>query len=165
MVRGELDFAIVPGPPDNAQVTVHAIADVRFTWMAAPQRVKAGTVFKAKDLATHPVITMSEGSGLSRALEAWASDQGLRLNRIVASNSLMAILGLTIADVGISFLPEAFTRPWVSRGALVSLRSSPALPTLRYCFLHRHDDNRALLGTLLACVLEEAAFDRSAGFF
>ena len=36
---------------------------------------------------------------LTRAFDVWAAEQGLRMQRIVASNSLMAIVGLTLADV------------------------------------------------------------------
>jgi DNA-binding transcriptional LysR family regulator len=120
VLRGELDFAIVPGPPDDPRVTAHVIGEVRFSWMAAPGRVRAGSVLKAADLARHPVITLSEGSGATRAFDAWAAEQGLRMERIVASNSLMAIIGLTMADVGLSFLPEAFVHPWIARGSLIA---------------------------------------------
>jgi DNA-binding transcriptional LysR family regulator len=120
-------------------------------------------VLKAKELSQHPVITMTEGSGLTRAFDAWAAEQVLRMERIVASNSLMAIIGLTMADVGLSFLPEEFMRPWIDRGSLIALRSVPPLPTLRYCFLHRDDDRRAMLPILLQCVAEVAQFSTPAG--
>jgi DNA-binding transcriptional LysR family regulator len=163
VVRGELDFAIVPGPPDDPHVASHAVGEVRFAWMAAPGRIRAGRVLRAADLARHPVITMTEGSGVTRAFDAWAAEQGLRMERIVASNSLMAIIGLTMADVGLSFLPEAFVSPWVERGALIALKSRPPLPTLRYWFLHRGDDRRAMLRILLERVIEEAQFSVPAG--
>jgi hypothetical protein len=51
----------------------------------------------AKELSRHPVITMTEGSGLTQAFDTWAAGQGLHMQRIVASNSLMAIVGLTMA--------------------------------------------------------------------
>lgn len=158
VVRGELDFAIVVGPPETAGVTSHKVADVRFAWMAAPGRLRARKVLTSDDLSQHPVITMTEGSGLTEAFDVWAAAQGLRIERIVASNSLMAIIGLTIADVGLSFLPQAFMRPWVQNGSLITFRSDPPLPTLPYCFIHREDDRRALLPTLLKCVTEVAQY-------
>jgi DNA-binding transcriptional LysR family regulator len=164
VVRGELDFAVVPGPAEDPHITSHTVGEVQFSWMAAPSRIRAGKVLKAKDLAHHPVITMTEGSGLTRAFENWAAAQGLRMQRIVASNSLLAIVGLTVADVGISFLPTAFLQPWVDRGALVALRSSPPLPTLKYCFIRRQDDARVMVSALLQYVSEEAVFTMPAGF-
>lgn len=163
VLRGELDFAVVPGPPEDSNITSHVVGDVRFSWIAAPGRLRAGKVLTTDDLSDHPVITMTEGSGLTRAFEAWAAEQGLRMQRIVASNSLMAIVGLTIADVGLSFLPEDFMQLWVERGALVAFRSEPPLPSLPYCFLHRMDDRRAMIGSLLRCVADLAQFSDAAG--
>jgi len=164
VARGELDFAILPGPPDDPHVTAHAVGDVQFTWAAAPGRIKGRKALSFDELSQHPVITMTEGSGLTRAFDAWAAEQGLRMQRIVSSNSLMAIVGLTLADVGLSFLPKTFIKPWIQRRALATFRSEPALPGLRYCFVHREDDHRAMVGTLLGCVLDEARFDMPAGF-
>ncbi len=163
VVRGELDFAIVPGPPEDPHIASHGVGDVRFTWMAAPGRAGAGGVLKASDLSRHPVITMSEGSGVTQAFDVWAAGQGLRMQRIVASNSMMAVIGLTMADVGLSVLPQDFMRPWVESGALVALYSDPPLPTLRYCFVHREDDRRAMLPILLQCVSDVAQFSVPAG--
>jgi DNA-binding transcriptional LysR family regulator len=158
VVRGELDFAIVPGPAEDPSISQHKVGDVRFVWTAAPGRVRPGRILKPAELSKHPVITMTEGSGLTQAFDTWAVTHGLRMPRIVASNSLMAIIGLTIADVGVSFLPQAFMRPWVDGGALTTFRSNPALPGLAYCFIHREDDRRALLPILLTCVLDVAEY-------
>ncbi len=158
VVRGELDFAVVPGPADDSRIASHTIGKVRFAWMGAPARLGGRRVLAARDLAQHPIITQTEGSGLTRAFDAWATEQGIRPQRIVASNSLMAIAGLTVADVGISFLPVDFMRPWVERGQLVVVRSSPPPPSLEYCVMHRADDRRGLVSTLLPCIAEEAVF-------
>jgi DNA-binding transcriptional LysR family regulator len=128
VARGELDFAAVTGPPEDANLKSHLIAEVHFVWVAAPGRVRSRRVIGAAQLSRHPVITMTEGSALTRSIDAWANQRGIQLQRIVASNSLMAIVGLSMADIGISFLPEPFVRPWVKQGVLVALRSNPPLP-------------------------------------
>lgn len=164
VARGELDFAIVPGPPDDPHVVAHPVGDVQFTWAAAPGRIRGRRALSFDELSQHPVITMTEGSGLTRAFDVWAAEQGLRMQRIVASNSLMAIVGLTLADVGLSFLPKTFVKPWIERKALSTFRSDPALPVLRYGFVHRQDDSRAMVSMLRAFVQQEARFDMPAGF-
>ena len=163
VVRGELDFALVTGPPGDPHLTSHLVADIQFAWVAAPGRFRARRSIDAAEVLRHPVITMSEGSALTRAIEAWAKAQGLQMQRIVASNSVLAIVGLTLADIGVSFLPQPFVRPWVERKLLVSLRSNPPLPVLPYCFLHRSDDARSMFPLLLKCVAEEADFTFLAG--
>ena len=158
VVRGELDFAVVAGRVDDAHVTSHPVAEVSFAWVAAPGRIRTRRTMNAAELSRHPVITMTEGSALAGPVEAWASDQGLQLPRNVATSSLMAIVALSIADIGVSFLPEAFVRPWVKRGLLVALRSNPPLPVLPYRFIHRRDDVRSILQVFLKIVVEEADF-------
>lgn len=156
VLRGELDFAIAPGPPESSGVSSEKVADVEFTWIGAPGRISPGTVFTADDIQRYPLLTMTEGSGLTRAFEKWADEQGIATQRTLACNSLMGIVGLTIADVGISFLPAHFIQPWVDRGALVTIRSVPPFPTLDYCFIHRKDDKRAVIREMKKLVHESS---------
>jgi DNA-binding transcriptional LysR family regulator len=158
VVRGELDFAVAPGPAESESVESETITAVEFSWTAAPGRLGAGAVLTAADLLQYPLITMTEGSGLTRAFEAWAAEQGLRTRQTVACNSLMGIVGLTIADVGISFLPVRYIQPWLDRGALVTLRSVPPLPALDYCFIRRRDDARSLVRVMKRFVTQVVDF-------
>ena len=108
----------------------------------------APTIEMATARFAEVVALETEVSGLTRAFELWAAEKGIRAQRTVACNSLMGIVGLTIADVGISFLPARYVQPWLNRGALVALRSVPPLPTLGYCFIRRKDDTRAVVSTM-----------------
>lgn len=145
VARGELDFAVAPGPSHDSELQAEVMSQVRFAWMASPARVGDNRMLRPEDFERHPVITMTEGSGLTRAFDTWAAAQGLQVQRILACNSLMAITGLTVAGIGISFLPEDYMHMWVQQGALVELTSEPPLPTLSYCFLSRRDDNREVV--------------------
>jgi DNA-binding transcriptional LysR family regulator len=158
VVKGELDFCVAPGPADNASVQGKLVGRVDFSWIASPSRLAAGSVLTADELRNHPVITMTEGSGLTRAFDAWAAEQGLQVQRTLACNSLMAIVGLTAADMGISFLPTYFMRPWIQQGSLVCVHGDPPLPSLGYYFLQRADDHRDMLGTMLTYVMRVADF-------
>jgi DNA-binding transcriptional LysR family regulator len=156
VARGELDFAVAPGPTENEALISEPIASVEFSWVATPGRISPRTLLTPQELLKHPVITMTDGSGLTRAFERWAAEQGMQAQRTVACNSLMGIIGLTIADVGISFLPHRFIDPWVERGSLVALKSIPPLPSLNYCIFHRADDQRNLVRELKQIVSQVA---------
>ncbi|MEH3087984.1 MAG: substrate-binding domain-containing protein, partial [Xylophilus ampelinus] len=107
VLRGELDFAIAPGPSQVNQVASTVVGRVDFSWVASPERIAPGTLLRQRDLEMHPVIVMTEGSGLTRAIESWAAEKGIALQRTLACNSLMAIVALVSADLGISFLPRS----------------------------------------------------------
>jgi DNA-binding transcriptional LysR family regulator len=158
VVKGELDFCVAPGPADNVSVHGQMIGRVEFSWIASPARFAAGTLLTTADLQQQPVITMTEGSGLTRAFDAWAAEQGLQVQRSLACNSLMAIVGLTLADMGISFLPSYFMRPWLEQGSLVALNANPPLPSLGYYYLRRADDHRDMLEIMQNYVRRVADF-------
>lgn len=163
--RGELDFAITTGPSQNPHVHGTVIGRVHFSWVASPSRMGTPKLLRRPDLERHPVITMAEGSGLTRAIDAWAAEQDITLQRIVGCNSLMAIVGLVLADLGISFLPTQFMKPWVEYGTLVALRSDPPLPSLNYFFFNRSDDNRVLLDEMRSYVMRVADFESASKYF
>ncbi len=156
--RGELDFAIAVGPAVDEHVASDAFSQIKIAWVASPSRFRQGTTLDARELGRHTIITMTEGSAMTRAFDHWADEQGLKVQRVLASNSLAAIAGLVEADIGISFLPEAYIEPWTRSGRLVTLPSRPPLPSLRYCFLHRQDDTRAVVKDLHRLVIEEADY-------
>lgn len=158
--RGELDFAIAPGPSQSSQIVATAIGQVHFSWAASPERLQANTLLKQADLEAHPIITMTEGSGLTRAIEAWAQEREISMQRTLGCNSLMAIVALVLADLGISFLPSQFMVPWIKQGTLVALHSDPPLPSLNYCFFQRADDSRGLQQAMREYVIQAADFVR-----
>lgn len=166
VLRGELDFAVAPGPSpgQDSQLGTTVVGKVDFTWVASPERIKARTLLRRKDLESHPVITMTEGSGLTRAIEVWSSEQGITLQRTMGCNSLMAIVALVLADLGISFLPSQFMLPWLKQGSLVALKSDPPLPSLDYCFFRRSDEGRSLLHAMRGYVEKAANFSLSSKY-
>ncbi|ALM84074.1 LysR family transcriptional regulator [Bordetella sp. N] len=158
VARGELDFAVSPGPSPDSDLQAEVMSKVRFSWMGSPARMGKRRTLRAEDFERHPVITMTEDSGLTRAFDAWAAAQKLQVQRILACNSLMAITGLTVAGIGISFLPTDYMGAWVQQGSLVELVSNPPLPTLNYCFLTRRDDTRGMPQTLRDLVRDAVDF-------
>lgn len=156
VARGELDFAVAPGPAQDERIACHKVGEVECTWMAAPCRVAAGTILSARQLEALPIITMTEGSGMTVAISQWATEHRINLHRTLASNSMMAIVGLTAADIGISFLPVLFMEPWIAQERLVACRSRPAPPNLSYYFLSRSDDKRELIETMRGLVASAA---------
>ncbi|MFN3735800.1 LysR family transcriptional regulator [Hydrogenophaga sp.] len=156
--RGELDCAVVTGGPSVANLQAWPVDEVAFAWMAAPSRLRKGTLIDAELLRDHPVISPTSDSGLSNAVQAWASTLGPVEFDTVPCNSLNAILGMTVAGVGVSFLPAKYVEPLVRRKMLVSLRSEPPAPSLSYQFVARRDDSRRLVAVIRDLVIEEADF-------
>jgi DNA-binding transcriptional LysR family regulator len=143
--RGELDFAVAPGHAQDEEISSKKVGEIECTWMASTSRISAGTVLSARELEKLPIITMTEGSGLTSVLSQWALEHGINLHKAMASNSMMAIVGLTAADVGISYLPVVLMESWMTQKKLAAFHSRPSPPNLSYYFLSRADDKRELI--------------------
>ncbi|MCI3206392.1 MULTISPECIES: LysR family transcriptional regulator [Pandoraea] len=164
LVRGEIDFAILPqSGEDNPMLTSVPLAVLEFAWMSSPKRIAAGTVLKSEDIARHPILTMTAESRLTATYEAWAASNKIHARRFLACNSLSAIVGLTVADVGISFLPSLFMRNLIEAGQLNAFRMVPELPNVEYCFKWRTDDTRTFISALAQFAKEEVDYTLSLG--
>ncbi|MGO4328540.1 LysR family transcriptional regulator [Cupriavidus sp. 2TAF22] len=163
--RGELDFAIVPGPIASMALSFDVLGELEYRWMAAPQRLAPGTVLTPAHFEDNPVIMLSAEAGLSRALENWADSQQIVISRAVVCNSLAALIALVIAGVGISLFPRAYVAPLVRAGKLAELASTPAPQNLKYCFHWRGGDARSLVSNLRAIAGEEADFSATSALW
>ena len=90
-----------------------------------------------RDLVAHPVITQPVNSALSHLYDAWFTEQGLAVNRVLTCNNMVVVARLTMLGLGISYLPPALFSPMVERGELVQLRVSPDLPRVHYYAVFR----------------------------
>ena len=159
VTRGELDFAIIAGPATHEAVASQPIASVDYSWMASPSLFPRGTVLTAEQIGDHVVICGQIDSGATHVFNDWIAMHGVKLRRVLTCNSSTTITGLTVAGVGISYLPLHHVRPLVERGLLVPLSSEPPAPAqMQFSFIWRRDDKRPLIKTLKRIVLEEVDF-------
>lgn len=148
VARGELDCAVISGPVQDPRLVAFPVASVDFVLTASPGRVSQIGEQVEQTLARHPLITVTEGSGSTRTFEAWSQERGIRMQHVVASNSLMAIIGLTIADLGVSVLPKTFIQPWVRAGLLAEVQNCNLSPAVPFNFIQRDDDHRNMLAVM-----------------
>lgn len=159
--RGELDFAIIPGPSISPLLANVKIVELDYQWMASPSRLRKGTLLTPSQFAEHPVISLNPASRLSRTFDEWVRHQELDIPRALVCNSLTALIALAISGVGISYFPRVALQHFVRAGKLVELRSKAKLPTLAYCFHWRRDDHRRVITAMRKIVLDVVDFARS----
>ncbi|MGV3569556.1 MAG: LysR family transcriptional regulator [Ramlibacter sp.] len=157
---GELDFAVIAGYSSRGAIASQAIGEVRFAWAAAPALVQGQRSITARLLQETALITMPPGAGATRLLEQWLAVNNLEPGRRLTCNNLAAIAGLVAAGVGLGLFPHGWLRQMAERGAVVELRSRPALPPLQYTFQWRRDDTRPLLARMREAVSATADFSK-----
>lgn len=157
---GELDFAVVAGYSSRSAIASEAIAQVRFSWAAAPALVGTRRSVTAALLQETALITMPPAAGPTRMLEHWLAVNNLEAGRRLTCNNLAAIASLIAAGVGIGLFPNGWLRQMAERQAVVELRSRPALPALEYTFQWRRDDTRPLLAHMRKAVVQTVDFTK-----
>lgn len=159
--RGLLDLAVVTGFSTSPDLQCETVAEVEFSWVASPHRLAAGTIVDAALMESHPVIASSEDSGLTASIQTWAHSASAHLREVLPCNSLTTILSMTVAGMGISFVPREYVKPLVRRKMLVELNSNPHLPRIHYRVIRRRDDARTLVRHVREVVLQSVDFKMS----
>jgi DNA-binding transcriptional LysR family regulator len=157
---GELDFAVVADYSARSTIASEAIAEVRFLWAAAPALVGRQRSITAAMLLDNALVTMPPAAGPARMLEHWLAVNNFDAGRRLTCNNLAAIAGLIASGVGIGLFPAGWLRQMAARGAVVELKSRPALPPLIYTFQWRRDDTRPLLAHMREAVKATVDFSK-----
>lgn len=156
--RGELDFAVIAGTPASPSVANQIVARIPFSWVASPRFSLAGKVLVAEDFERLDILTHPPESGLANVFNSWLTVHNLKVQRVIVCNSLTTITGLTVSNMGLSFLPSDYVQPLIERGKLVALGSEPPLPTLDYNFIWLRDDIRPMTHVMKKLILSAIDF-------
>ncbi|KVA58805.1 LysR family transcriptional regulator [Burkholderia cepacia] len=154
---GELDFAVIAGRSSRSSVLSQPVAEARFAWMAAEALVGRERVLTPALLASHALVLLPSGSGVTRILDDWLLACGINHARRIECNNWSAVAGMLGEGVGIGFLPVDWARARPG-GHLVQLTSEPPLAPLQYAFQWRRGDVRGLIPSMLSLVRQYADF-------
>ncbi|MCM2292597.1 LysR family transcriptional regulator [Allorhizobium sp. BGMRC 0089] len=156
----DLDLIVVPEVFPSEDVTYVRLADVSNVWMARPGLVKTDEALTLEQLAAYPAVLQGGQSGTGLFYNRWMRSQGLMFNQSLISDNLMALLGLTVAGVGISYLPRQCFRPLVDEGKLVVIPTRPVLPPIPYSVVYRNDRPSAFVASIADLMCDICDFSR-----
>ncbi|MGU7780189.1 LysR family transcriptional regulator [Burkholderia sp. PU8-34] len=154
---GELDFAVVAGRSSRGSILSQPVAEARFAWMAADKLVGGERTLTPALIASHALVILPSGSGVTRILDEWLLTRGIDHPRRVTCNNWSAVAGMLREGVGIGFLPADWAAARTGSG-LVQLTSEPPLSPLHYAFQWRRGDMRGLIPSMLSLVRQHADF-------
>jgi DNA-binding transcriptional LysR family regulator len=164
LAEGALDLALLPGPTPDSSLVQKNLGAVTFCWMASPHLGVPPKVLDAKDLEAFPIILLSSHSNLHAILKNWFELSSASPRRVDLCNSLATIASLTMAGLGISFLPLEYHRADIRAGRLAVVQSRPAIPPLTYVAAYRVDRPNSLVGPLSDLAVSLSTFKGKAGF-
>lgn len=131
--NGFLDIVLAPGGVPGINFQVESLGSVDFEWLGSPSLDTGSKVFHPKDFEKWPIITLSEESYHHATILEWFKSNNAFYRRRDSCNSLSVIADLTMAGLGVSFLPTRCFAKEIKEKRLAVIKTSPKIPPVE-CF-------------------------------
>ncbi|MEP9375997.1 LysR family transcriptional regulator [Aquabacter sp. CN5-332] len=160
LLAGELDIVIVPDTMKDPRVTWTKLGAVENAWMCRPGLVPVDKPLAMHDLERYTLLTHAEKSGTGLLYDRWLRTQGVNPAHTIRTNSLVALISMTVSGLGVSYLPRTCVGWLIDTGMLEVVRTRRPPPEVRYVALRRADSESVLLAALVALAQEHCNFSR-----
>lgn len=151
LLADKLDLIVVPDAFADASLPGKQIGQVESAWMCKPGLISApasGSI-RLHELARHRMLVQGSASGTGRVYDGWMKDLGVVPADAIVVSNLVALTGLTVSGLGVSYLPRQCLEPLVAAGLLVVLDVKPPLPPVPYVAMHKGEHRSALTASII----------------
>ena len=156
----ELDLAIVPDAFDDPRLAARRVGNVELAWMCKPGLIDARKPLRLHELPRHRLLLQSGKSGTGLVIDRWLSTLGLKLTGTLSSSNMLALIGMTVSGLGVTYLPLRCLQPMVDGGMLAVIKVTPGIPELTYVALYRSDMRSTLIKSIAMLAQESCNFAR-----
>lgn len=160
LAAGRIDLALLPGPTPDPALVQKDLGAVTFAWMASPSLGVPSKIESPKQLEPFPIILLSQQSNLHAILKNWFELASASPRRVDICNSLSTVASLTVAGLGISFLPLDYHRSDIRAGRLKVIRTKPEIDPLNYVAAFRSDRPSSIVGPLSDLAVSLSNFEQ-----
>ena len=160
LADGGIDIAFMVGEMGLPGYEARPLGAVENAWMASPALRWPRGRLTAQDLSRFPVFTHSRGSHLHRTVMDWFAASGLRPARLHGCNSLVMMIRLTIAGLGISVLPVPLLGAELQDKSIRRLDVATPLPPNRFVVAYASTPVQPAVSAIADLALEDAATNR-----
>lgn len=133
------DLIITPHVKSVGALTTVPLAEVENVWACSPSIAPARRSLPLTDIRHFTVLTQGGRSTVGVAMDRWLRANGVRVSKTVSTNNLVALVGLTVAGLGVSYVPRACFSDIVESGMLTVLHTTPTPPRFPYVLAYRKD--------------------------
>ncbi len=160
LLLDELDIAILPDLFEDSRITKTTVGKVRNIWMAKPGLLGRQPL-NVHDIAAQRVLTQGARSATGSLYEEWFRDAGISSTDRIVSNSLMAIIGMTVSGLGVAHLPQACLQPMLDLGMLEGLQVLPPVPDVGFAVARKSDRHSTVIDMLVETARESCDFGQA----
>lgn len=159
LLADEADLVIVPDVFNDQRFVARRVGVVENAWMCKPGLVGRRRL-RMHELLKHRLLTQDDRSGTGQLYNRWFRSIGVKPENKLLSNSVVALIGLTVSGMGVSYLPKKCLEPMVNSGALEVLAVTPALPAATYAAIYKVDQRSSLVLSIAALAQEQCDFGK-----
>lgn len=160
VLSDELDLIIVPDAFADTRIPSKPVGRVESAWMCKPGLVAPRRSIRLHELAAQRLLLQGSKSGTGLLYDSWMKELGVAPANSIVVHNLVALIGLTVSGLGVSYLPKQALGPMVADGLLVRLDVTPALPPVTYVAMYKGEHRSALLASVVMLAQECCDFTR-----
>lgn len=148
ILEDRLDLVIVPDTFSDPHLTSVPLARSRNAWMGSPKLVRSDRILSVPELMDYTILMQGSRSGSGLWVSRWLKSQAVIVPRHFSSDSLTALLGMTVAGLGVTYLPLDCFEPLIKEGKLAVIPTAPELPEIPYVAMYPRDQLTTFIGSV-----------------
>lgn len=155
-----VDIIVIPDTFRAPEFTSIPVSDVENMWVASERLMGGVRHLSLEDLSRMTILTQGRKSGSGLLVDQWMKENGIALPNQMLCDSLVAIVGLTVAGIGVSYLPRQCFRPMIKRRKLVEIHPDIGIPDIRYVAMYRNDQPNKFIAEVVGQIKAICDFSR-----
>ncbi len=156
-----LDLVIAPDAFAHDGLSVKVLSSAEFAWMCKPGTIPPSRPMSARELSEQTLLMQSDHSALGVIVDRWLQENlAVRTTPPIVTNSLLPLIGLTAAGMGVSYMPRACLMPMIEAGKLQLIETQEAVPAVPYVAIYKPGRKSILVSDITLLAQESCDFSR-----
>ncbi|WP_395065609.1 LysR family transcriptional regulator [Paraburkholderia silvatlantica] len=155
----ELELVLAPGHTRTPALSTMSLGTVDFQWMASPSLGLDGHTYTPQELAAYPIIGMKPASFHYSAIEDWFLGEHVRCRYLARCKSIAVAASMTMAGMGVSYLPMRSYAAEVGEGRLAVVHVDKPLAPVEFIAASPAGHSYSLARVIAELACEVSDFD------
>jgi DNA-binding transcriptional LysR family regulator len=160
MLADEVDLIVLPDSFPDTRFSSKLLGRVEYAWMCKPGMLDSRKTFRLHELATHRLLVQGDKSGTGLLYAQWFKSLGFQPANVISSSNLVALIGMTVSGLGVSYLPRQCLAPMIDAGMLDVIGTTPSPPDVPYVALYKGGQRSTLVSSIIMLAQECCDFTR-----
>lgn len=158
LLEDTIDLVVIPESFFDPRISSVRLAEVHNSWMASPELLSSDHTLTLEELGNYTILVQGNQSGSGMHFDKWIKSRGLVFPKEISTNSILAVVGFTLAGLGVSYLPRMAFDHLIAAGKLRIVATTPLLPPVPYGAMYRNDRDEPFIQSMVRAVRDVCDF-------